>query len=390
MSRPTLLRPMAQILRLAPLALAVASGTARAAPENLTEPETATSATLPAPSKDWFFVRGYFETGGTSIVDSATSKMLGMVNTSGWSDLAFDPMGKVYYVAETLWSKGNRGTRQDMVSVYDAKTLLLQTEIPIPGRLIIGAQLNNFAVSADGKTGYVYNLTPAASVNVVDLVKRKFVKNVELPGCAGMMPIAEGLVSVCSDGSLATVNLTGAKAEITRSAPFFVPTVDPVFDSFSYSAVKKQAVFISYTGLIYTAKIGAKPEVAAPFSIQAAAGLRAGDTKPLDVNWLPGGWQVSAWHRASNHLYVLMHMGEYWSQKELGSEIWDVDLTAKKVVRRFPLEDKAGNLEVTQGDKPKLFVNSGRDGVVIDLATWKAGPKIKRISGGIISTIEAP
>jgi methylamine dehydrogenase heavy chain len=44
--------------------------------------------------------------------------MLGLVQTA-LADMAIDPAGKFYYVAETIWSKGNRGTRQDMVTVYD-------------------------------------------------------------------------------------------------------------------------------------------------------------------------------------------------------------------------------------------------------------------------------
>lgn len=366
----------------------LASGAQAAVP---TEPETPNVATLASPNPGWFYVRGGFDTAGTQIVDSATGKMVGMVDTSRTSDMAVDPAGKFYYVSETIWSKGNRGTRQDLLSIYDANSLKLQTEVPFPGRLIIGAQVNNFAISPDGKSAYIFNLTPAASVNIVDLGKRKFARNVELPGCAGLMPIAEGLVSVCSDGSLASLNLSGGKAEITRSAPFFSATNDPVFDAYNYSVRRKEAVFLSYTGLIYMAKIGLKPEVAAPFSIQAAAGLRPGDTKPLDVNWLPGGRQLTAWHHASNHLYVLMHIGEFWTQKDPGEEIWDVDLSAKKVVKRFPLEDHIDNIEVTQGDKPKLFINTGKnDGYILDLATWTLGPKIGAIGGGIIATVEAP
>jgi methylamine dehydrogenase heavy chain len=353
------------------------------------EPEEALVKTLPPTSPDWFFIRGGFNTDGTPIHDANSGKMVGLIDTSRRSDMAFDPLGKVYYVAETIWSKGNRGTRQDLLSVYDATTLKLQTEITLPGRLIIGAQPNNFAVSEDGKTGYVYNLTPAASVNIVDLVKRKFVKAIDLPGCAGLMPIDGGLVSVCSDGSLATLDVAGGKGEVKRSAPFFAATSDPVFDSFNYSLPAKEAVFLSYTGQIYTAKIGTTSSVSAPFSIQQAAGLRAGDTKPLDISWFPGGYQPSAWHRASGHLYVLMHVGEYWSQKQPATEIWDVDLAAKKVVKRFTLEQPVMNIGVTQTAKPKIMVTGFKGtGFVIDPASWTQTAKIEHAGGGIIQTVE--
>jgi methylamine dehydrogenase heavy chain len=72
---------------------------------------------------------------------------------------------------------------------------------------------------------------------------------------------------------------------------------------------------LSYTGNVYVAKLGAKPVVAAPFSLQEAAGVPKGTTAPNTVDWFPGGSQQMALHRASGQLYVLMHMGEFWSHK---------------------------------------------------------------------------
>ena len=145
----------------------------------------------------------------------------------------------------------------------------------------------------------------------------------------------------------------------------------------------------SYTGLVYTAKIGATSTVAAPFSIQQAAGLRAGETKPLDINWYPGGFQPQAWHQASNHLYVLMHMGEFWSQKAPASEVWDLDLTTKKVVKRFALPDPVVNIAVTQTATPKLMVTGFKqDGYIIDPKTWDEPKKVHHAGSGIIQVVE--
>ncbi len=56
-----------------------------------------------------------------------------MVNTSSQAEMAIDPAGQYYYVSESIWTKGNRGTRQDLVSVYDSQNPKLQAEVPIPG-----------------------------------------------------------------------------------------------------------------------------------------------------------------------------------------------------------------------------------------------------------------
>jgi len=353
-------------------------------------PEKSDVATLSPPKPSWILVNRGFVFPGAAIYDTATGKMLGMVETSLLADVAMDPAGKYYYVSETMWTKGWRGTRQDMVTIYDSAGLKLQTEIAMPGRILIGGRRNNFVVSDDGKMAFVYNLNPASSVNVIDLEKRKFVRTIELPGCASLIPnLGIGFSALCSDGSIATVTLAGAKPVTTRSASFFSATDDPIFDNFAYDKVKREAVFLSYTGQVFTAKMGATPTVSAPFSLQAAAGVRVGDTKPLDTNWYPGGGQQIALHRASGHLYVLMHMGEYWSHKAPGTEIWELDVAAKKVVKRVSLEEPASTIEVTQEAEPKVIV-SGEAGTVhiLDAKTWAEKFKLEKAGSGLIAAAD--
>ncbi len=370
------------------LAIACGSGAVSAAPP--LEPDVeGPAATIPAPKASWVYINRGFGTPGFSIWDTATGKMLGLIEGSWLADMELDPAGKAYYVAETFWSKGFRGTRQDMVTVYDGASLKLQTEIAMPGRILVGSRLKNFVVSDDGSTGYVYNLSPASSVNVVDLAKRKFVRNIELPGCASLISNpGVGFSALCSDGSMATVSTAGAKPVITRSAPFFAATDDPIFDNFVVDKAKKQAVFLTYTGLIYTASLGATPKIAEPFSIQEAAGVRKGDTKPLDVNWYPGARQQLAVHAATGHAFVLMHMGEYWTHKAECNEIWEVDLAAKKVVKRMVLERSFANIAITQETAPKLIV-SGEDGavVILDAKTGEEKFKIKNVGNGVLRTV---
>ncbi|WP_241241953.1 amine dehydrogenase large subunit [Sphingobium algorifonticola] len=375
------------------LALTLAGSSLSAAPADTVasvEPEEANVATIPPPALNWFYVDGGWGTTGTSIFDGETGKMRGMVDTSHLSDMAIDPAGKYYYVAESIWSKGGRGTRQDMVSVYDSAELKLQAEIAIPERILIGGRKQTFVLSDDGKIAFVYNLSPASSVNVVDLVKRKFVRNIELPGCASLIPNpGVGFSALCSDGSLATVALGGAKPQITRTAPFFAATDNPIFDNFVYDKSKREAIFLTYTGDIYTAKMGATPVISKPFSLQAAAGIRPGETKPLDLNWYPGGGQMTALHRPTGHLYVLMHMGEYWSHKAEGTEIWKVDVAAQKVVKRIPLKDPMVNVAISQEEKPLLFLNNRKgDGIILDGTTFEEKHKIENAGSGLITVAE--
>lgn len=346
--------------------------------------------TMEPPKPSWFYVRGGWGSAGSSIFDAGTGKMVGMVSTSRDSDMAIDPSGKFYYVAETMWSKGNRGTRQDMVSVYDSKTLKLVTEIPTPGRLIVGGFSTNFVLTDDGKTAYDYNFDPASSVNIIDMTRRKFVRAVELPGCAGIIPNpGVGFSSLCADGTIATVALKGTTQDITRTEPFFDAAADPIYSNTLYDRKKKQVVMVSYTGLVRTATIGAEVQVSAPFSIQEAGGMKAADVKPLDIAWYPGGMHPAALHRSSGTLWVLMHKGEYWTQKEGAEEIWGVDLAARKVVKRIPVEGAPRNIQITQDDAAVIMVNGdGNNATIIDSRTGEVKHEIKDAGGGLITVVE--
>ncbi|WP_156254889.1 amine dehydrogenase large subunit [Sandarakinorhabdus oryzae] len=376
------------LLGLGPAHAQTASAPAAAPTMASVEPEEPFTHTLPDWSPHWGLVRGGWENGGTRIWNGDTGKMVGLVATGRWSDIALDPKRRAIYVSETIWTKVNRGTRQDMLTVYDPKTMALVTEIPLPGRLIIGTMKNNFVLSDDGKQAFIYNFSPASSVNVVDLEKRKVAQVVELPGCASLVPVTGvGFSALCSDGTLATVTVGPKTSTVSHSQPFFKAAEDGVFDCFVYDRTKGEIVTVTYTGLVRTVKLGASPTIGDAWSIQAAAGVRPGDTRPLDINWFPGGRQAMALHRATGKLFVLMHRGEYWTQKDDGEEVWVVDMASRKVVKRVPLKKPIGNIEVTQDAKPLLFL-SGDNGLVqvMDLATYEIKHDIERGGGGMIVT----
>ena len=355
------------------------------------DPEESDVATMASPGAGWFFVRGGWEVDGTGIYDGKTGTMLGMISSSQLSDMAIDPAGKYYYVSETIWSKGNRGTRQDMITVYDSTTLDLVTEIEIPSRILVDERMQNFILSNDGKWGYVYSFSPASAVNVVDMAQQAFVQTVELPGCASLIPNpGVGFSALCSDGSMATVADPSGEAVITRSEPFFKATDDPIFENFAYDEAKNEAIFLTYTGLVYTARMGAEPEISAPYSLQEVAGYAPATGDPMSVAWYPGTRQPTAYNPASGELYILMHMGEFWSHKAPGEEIWVLDVAGKKVVRRFPLDTHAAHIGVTQGDEPLVMLNDeAGEGIVLDGLTGEEVQRISAAGMGLIKVVSA-
>ncbi len=348
--------------------------------------ETSEIAPMPAATPHWVYVLGGFGMSGVRAFDGSTGKMKGEIDAAARSNFSLDPKGKYYYAAETFWTKVDRGTRIDQVTIWDGSTLKVVGEIPIPGRLIGGTVLSNFTVSSDGKFGYVYTLQPSSSVQVVDLEKHKLVQTVQLPGCAAVFPSgAADASALCANGSLATISIAGGKGSVAHTAPFFPANDDPVFDVVQMDRAKNTAVFVSYTGKVYTAALGASPTFGQPWSLEVAAGMREAENKPLEVSWIPGGRQPFALNRVTGRLYVLMHMGEQWSQKAPGEEVWVVDLATHKILSRHPLKDKAETIQVSQETKPLIYMTvDGNKFLVVDEDTFETKQTVEHASGSLM------
>src|ERR1700742_3438444 len=239
--------------------------------------EVPSVGTLDAVQPHWVFVNRGNGQDGTRIFDGDSGKMRGMVNMYGQDSFAFDPLGRNFYVAQTSWSKLDRGTRQDALLVYDVRSLKLVAEVPIPGRMLIGNRTHNLVITSDGKKALIYNMQPSSSVNVVDLDKKAFEQKIELPGCATMFTnTINGFSALCSNGTLATVAMDGDKPAITRSAPFFSATEDPIFDTSIIDPKTGKATLLSYSGMITPVTLGATHQIGTPRSLQQAAFMRKG------------------------------------------------------------------------------------------------------------------
>jgi methylamine dehydrogenase heavy chain len=84
-----------------------------------------------------------------------------------------------------------------------------------------------------------------------------------------------------------------------------------------------------------------------------------------------------------------MHTGEYWTHKEPGTEVWVLDVAAKKVVKRMPLEEPATAVAGTQEAAPKLILG-GENGtlLILDAMTGEEKFKLEKSAGGVLRTLE--
>jgi len=361
---------------------------------SIPQAEIPSVGTLDTVQPHWVFVNRGNGQDGTRIFDGDSGKMRGMVNMYGQDSFAFDPLGKNFYVAQTIWSKLDRGARQDNLLAYDARSLKLVAEVSIPGRMLIGNRTHNLVITSDGKRALIYNMQPSSSVNVVDLEKHAFEQKIELPGCATMFTnTVNGFSALCSNGTLATVAMEGAKPTITRSARFFNATEDPIFDTSILDPKTGKATMLSYSGMITPVQLGATPQIGTPWSLQQAAFMRKATYTPMDVNWMPGGRQPIAVHHATGRIFVLMHMGEYWSEYESAQEIWVLDGNSHKLIRRHALSNelkgKLVNIAVSQDNDPQLYASDGSGNTfVLDPQTMEKKRSWDNSGGGILYTVQ--
>lgn len=359
-----------------------------APPSVVPEVEESSVAVLPAAGPHWVMAMDAWGA-GTRIFDGDTGKIVGMLHTIPLSNIAFDPNGRFFFVAETIWTKGNRGTRQDLLTLYDARTLRIVTEINLPGRLLTGNRRQDLSISADGRYAYIYDMAPSSSIIVVDIAKRKAARAAEIPGCGLVFAGPAGSVaSLCGDGSLAVARMSGAKMSVDQTKPFFKADNDPVFDNSIVDSQTGKGIFLSYSGLIYNVTFGqGETKIETPWSLQEAAKMEPGSTTPLKLSWLPGGREQIAFHKASGRLYVLMHMGEFWSHKEAGTELWVVDTNSRKVVARRALTTPASYVAVSQDASPMLYLGSATSLQMLDATSFAEKHKVDDLAPG---TLVAP
>src|SRR5437667_287496 len=254
--------------------------------------------TLPArPGPHWFWLSDIL-LHRTALFDADTGGMLGQIS-SGTAGVGFviaplfAPDHREIYLAETYYARGVRGTRTDVVTVYDAATLRpLGDEIQIPAEraeYFPGVAAN--ALSDDGRFMAVFNLTPRTSVSIVDVKVRRFTAHVETPGCSLVYAAgARRFLMLCANGAALSVLLDdeGGTARLERSEPFFDPQKDPVTEK----AVRRGSewLFVSFEGVVHPVDVsGEKPRFGETWSLVDDADRRA--------SWRLGGRQHAAAHR---------------------------------------------------------------------------------------------
>lgn len=308
---------------------------------------------LGSPGKHWVWVNDFvfphMSDGMAMLVDGDTGRYLGTLSTGwGFVRVVLPRTGKLIYSPEIYFSRGTRGVRTDLVTIYDAHTLSPVKEIPIPPKRSANMpMMANAALTDDDRYLLIYNFTPAQSLSLVDMKSQSFVREVETPGCALVYPTGpRSFFSICGDGALSLGRIDEAGGvSLTRSGPIFPQVKDPVTEK--GVRIGNTWYFVSYEGQIHPVKATATGAAAeATWWLTTEAERRQG--------WRPGGLQQLAVDSRSR-LYALMHQGGPETHKDPGKDVWVYDIATHQRVQQIALTRLASSIQLTRDDKPLLF-----------------------------------
>jgi len=332
------------------LLLACLSATAAAA-----EP-AATVVTLPQltpPHWIWVndFVFPHMVSGKAILVDGDAGRFVGELNT-GFGSMRVVPSldGRVIYSPETYFSRGTRGERTDVISLYDPAHLSFISEIQIPPKRSSNLpMMANAQLTDDGRFLLVYNFNPGQSITVVDTQTRKFVAEIESSGCALIYPTGKrSFFSICADGALlnTVIDDTGKVKSSDRTEPVFDVEKDPVTEK--AVRVGDTWYFVSFSGVMYPVKAEK-----GSLTVQPTWSLLSAEEKA--AKWRPGGLQQLAVHTGMNRLYSIMHQGDLYTHKDPGREVWVYDLAKRARLQKISMQHDAGSIQVSRDAHPLMF-----------------------------------
>jgi len=286
------------------------------------------------------------------VIDGDTFAILGQMSNGHFGSFALSADRKTLFDATTFFSRGDHGTRTDVVEYYDTSTLIPRSETLLSGKRAMTNQYSVFLVeSAESKYLLVQNATPATSVSIIDLSKKAVLSEIATAGCFGIFAASKvpgRFSSLCGDGTALTVDFDahGKETGRRRSGALFDPDRDALF----ITGVKMgdRTLFVSFLGNVHSIDFsGDMATQDSPWTFI--------DPREQAAHWRPGGYGNIAYSPFNGQLYVGMHPNGFeGSHKNPAEEIWKVDVARHQVTGRVK-SDGANYLQVSKEAHPLLF-----------------------------------
>jgi len=285
------------------------------------------------------------------LVDTATRRFKGMMSAGQFATIDWSMQRQKFYVGETVHTRGSRGTRQDLVTIYDFENLSVLKEIELPPkRMNVVVNESATAITPNDQFMLVFNMNPATSVTVIDLDKEEVVNEIQTPGCTLLYTQRNGgFFTLCGNGGLVSIKLDDDGQETGRwaSEPFNDIDNDPLSEK--AALVGDVWYFITYKGEVQPIDVsGDRPKLLPRWWLASA--------DERDNNWRPAGWHGKAPHD-DGMLWVAMTPNGYnGSHKDPASHVWLYDLGSRKRIAQIELKVPALSITASDGKEPELLV----------------------------------
>jgi methylamine dehydrogenase heavy chain len=310
--------------------------------------------------------------------ETGPAQYKGMINHGFMGGFATSGKRKELYVSESFYSRGQRGERTDVFTIYDQSTLAPTGEVVLPGgkRFSGLPQVHAVQVTGDDRFALSFNFNPGSSVWVVDLEKRAIASEVPIPGCALIYPTGKrGFSSLCADGAFFSVQLDedGKLKKEVRGKPALDVEADPLFEK--PAKHEGMAWFPTFGGQMLP--VDFRGDVAKPGKPWSLL-----DTADREAGWGPGGWQFLDTD-STGKIYMLFHVkGEKSSHQDSGTEAWVFDPVSKKRERRITLKHPAMSIMLTRDDKPLMVAvgNNETGAFVLDVYDALSGQWLRTLA----------
>jgi methylamine dehydrogenase heavy chain len=320
--------------------------------------ETPGRTVLPGPQPGWFIASDW---SAGYVFDAADGEMKGLITRTEYTTgIVTLPSRMEAYQVDSYYSRRVSGDRSDVLTVLDLAQLAPKAEIELPPKTATLPIRGHIGLLNDERHVVVFNMTPAQSVSIVNVVDRKFAGEISTAGCAIILPVElRSFLMICGDGTLQLIELDaqGREARRVRSQPFFDVERDPVFGSGLYTG--SGWLLVSHDGLVREVRApGGRIEIGEAWSM-----LNDEDRAEANAReqWRPGGEQPFTLHRGTSLLYALMHKGGIDTHRHDGQEVWVFDTGRKRRVARLRLPVEAGHIHASQETAPRLVL-ADKDG----------------------------
>lgn len=315
--------------------------------------ETAGRTALAEPQPSWFIASDW---DAGYVFDGADGQMKGLINRTEYTPAMVTlPSRKEGYQVDSYYSRRVRGDRTDVLTVVDLKDLTTTAEIGLPPKTAALGVRGHIGLLNDERHVVVFNMTPAQSVSIVDVVERRFVGEISTAGCAVIMPVeSRSFLMICGDGTLQLIELDAAGREVRRerSQPFFDVQRDPLFSHVLHTGAGW--LLFSHDGLVREARAaGGRIEIGEAWSMLNDDDRADGNARE---QWRPGGRQPFTLHRGASLLYALMHKGAVDTHGHAGQELWVFDTRRRSRVARLRLPVEADRIHASQEPVPRLVL----------------------------------